>query len=423
MLYAFVRPFAKLAISIYFKKIYLSNTARIPKGKPVILACNHPTAFLEPCILACFLDRPLYFLVRGDFFKRPIQNFLLRALNMLPIFRKKDGDYNKLKTNYETFEACYKALSQNKTLMIFPEGHAVLEYRLRPLHKGIGRIVTGIFEKYPELEELYIVPVGVNYSKATQFRSTALIDFGEPFSTKKYTAYEENKAVAINTFMEDLSAAMKEQMIIVEKSSHDILAERLISMELGIAATENTTNKQDHALRKAQAMAKNISKLSDPERMMLEKETELYEIELLKHGLEDHTLLEEDKSLIKLRLLSYVSAPFAALGYLLNYFPNNYVRKIVDKKVNRVAYYPPVIISLNLGVYFMLVVFFLLLGLIVSWWILLVPILLLSLGFVYIKHKEWSHLLTQAFKKRKITSSKQDELLKSRAKIMAKLIS
>lgn len=26
--------------------------------KPLILAANHPTAFIEPCILACWLPKP-----------------------------------------------------------------------------------------------------------------------------------------------------------------------------------------------------------------------------------------------------------------------------------------------------------------------------------------------------------------------------
>ena len=72
MIYSFVRPIAAYALKIFFRKIYFTNRDRIPKGKPLILAINHPTAFIEPCILACFLPIKLHFLVRGDLFKKPL---------------------------------------------------------------------------------------------------------------------------------------------------------------------------------------------------------------------------------------------------------------------------------------------------------------------------------------------------------------
>ncbi|HKK79894.1 MAG TPA: 1-acyl-sn-glycerol-3-phosphate acyltransferase, partial [Phaeodactylibacter sp.] len=100
MLYYFVRPIAKLGLWVLYRHIHLSHTENIPRDKPVILAANHPTAFIEPCVLACFLRRPLYFLVRGNLFKKPLYDFLLRSLHMLPIFRLKDGGYGKLKHNY-----------------------------------------------------------------------------------------------------------------------------------------------------------------------------------------------------------------------------------------------------------------------------------------------------------------------------------
>ena len=78
-LYPIVRPLAALAIKTFFRKIHLSNMDRVPSDRPVILAANHPTAFMEPCILACYMDRPLHFLVRGDFFsKTPV--FFFAAL-------------------------------------------------------------------------------------------------------------------------------------------------------------------------------------------------------------------------------------------------------------------------------------------------------------------------------------------------------
>jgi len=80
MLYFLIRPLARLAILIFYRKVYFTNRDRIPAGKPVIMAVNHPTGFVEPCILAVFTREPLHYLVRGDLFRKPLFNFLLRSV-------------------------------------------------------------------------------------------------------------------------------------------------------------------------------------------------------------------------------------------------------------------------------------------------------------------------------------------------------
>ena len=93
MLYRLVRPLATLCFLVSYRKIYFSHSENIPKDKPVILAINHPTMFLEPCLLACFLDHSLHFLARGDVFSNAFYKKLLASLHILPIFRLKDGGY------------------------------------------------------------------------------------------------------------------------------------------------------------------------------------------------------------------------------------------------------------------------------------------------------------------------------------------
>lgn len=425
MLYAFVRPFARLAICIYFRKVFFSNADRIPKKQPVILACNHPTAFLEPCILACFLDRPLYFLVRGDFFKKKVYSFFLRALNMLPVYRQKDGDYQALKKNYSTFEACNEALKANKTLVIFPEGHAVLEYRLRSLHKGLARVAFGFFDKYPEAESLQIVPVGVNYSRADQYGSIAMIDFGHPIEAKEFwTADKDKRAIGMNKLLEELAKEMRKQMIIVEDPSQDIVANALLILGRSDQKENNAKIfvRSEEPLRKDQALVKQVAKLQLSERVMLEKDVETYNIKLLKHGLKDKTLFQPlNNFFFKQLQLILLSLP-AVIGYGLNYFPMKQVKKLVDSRIKRIAYYPPVFISVSLGVYFTLTIFFLLLSLTISWWLLWLILLFLGGGYAYLKYVVLKEKVIQERNRRKLTQNQQDELLKERAGIFAKLL-
>ena len=86
MLYAAVRPLATIGLKYYFRRIDLANADRIPENAAVIIAANHPTTFIEPCILACFLETPLHFMARGDFFKNSIAAKLLEVYTSSPFF-------------------------------------------------------------------------------------------------------------------------------------------------------------------------------------------------------------------------------------------------------------------------------------------------------------------------------------------------
>ena len=112
MLYHLVRPVARYVLGYYYRNIDITGLANIPPNAAVILAANHPTAFIEPCLLACFQPRTLHFLARGDLYKNWLATAVLRALNILPVYRIQDGGYGKLTQNYETFEECFVDLSR-----------------------------------------------------------------------------------------------------------------------------------------------------------------------------------------------------------------------------------------------------------------------------------------------------------------------
>ncbi|MBL0190325.1 MAG: 1-acyl-sn-glycerol-3-phosphate acyltransferase [Saprospiraceae bacterium] len=98
MLYLIIRPLARVFLFVFFRKIYLVGKENIPQTGPVILASNHPNAFTEACIYAVIQPRPVHFLTRADVFKNPLANKILRSLNMLPIYRFRDGYSSLQKT-------------------------------------------------------------------------------------------------------------------------------------------------------------------------------------------------------------------------------------------------------------------------------------------------------------------------------------
>jgi glycerol-3-phosphate O-acyltransferase/dihydroxyacetone phosphate acyltransferase len=415
MLYAFVRPLAKIGISIFFRRIYLTHTENIPKNKPVILACNHPTAFLEPCILACFLDRPLYYLVRGDYFDKPIYNFFLRALHMLPVYRRRDGDYSRIKDNFATFDACFDTLKKNKTLTIYPEGRTLFEYRLRSLKKGIGRIAMGLFDKYPDIEEAYIVPVGVNYTNFARFRSNVMIECGKPIPVRSYwEKYKDNPNQGVVQILQDLAPLMEKEMVVIEDPDRDELGQQLLEANRPLTHTYllPTFSKDDKALKDYQETARIINGLSDKDWKKVGHLQKEIQAELSKEGLERATLLglkvKQGATILKVILLAIP----ALVGYVINWPFIQFARNTVDKRIRRFEYRSPVLVGMSIGLYTALGLLSILLSLILwnAWLLLLLPFFLLT-GIAWIAFDHFRHLYIQGGRRRRTSQARQAEMV------------
>ena len=231
MLYFLVRPVARYVLRYYYRHIDLAGLEHIPRDAAVILAANHPTAFIEPCLLACFQSRPLHFLARGDLYKNRLTTWVLRALHILPVYRIQDGGYGKLTENYATFADCHAVLSGRRALMILAEGRCIHEKRLRPLKKGTARIALGALDRDSTLPEIYIVPVGVNFAAADRVRSTVMIRCGKPLLASSYlTAYRKNEAGGIRQLTEDLREALAPHVLQFPNLGTDLLYEARLQL-------------------------------------------------------------------------------------------------------------------------------------------------------------------------------------------------
>ncbi|RMG88435.1 MAG: hypothetical protein D6714_00690, partial [Bacteroidetes bacterium] len=179
MLYYIIRPIVRLALMVYFRKIFFTNERRVPTGMPLMFAVNHPTSFIDPILLACFSSRVFHFILRGDVYRSPkIVQWALRSINCIPIYRSSEG-FNNVKKNHQTFEYCHELWHAGAGIQVLVEGRTKHEKRLRPIAKGPARMILGYFEKYGD-DRFAIVPVGVNYSDSDQFRSFVYVDFGDP---------------------------------------------------------------------------------------------------------------------------------------------------------------------------------------------------------------------------------------------------
>jgi 1-acyl-sn-glycerol-3-phosphate acyltransferase len=173
---------------------------------------------MDALLLGVYTRRPVYFLTRADIFKKSFVISILKSLQMMPIYRLRDG-IQSLSQNDAVFDACFEILSKGKGVLIFPEGNHSSEYYLRPISKGASRLALDAREALDPNIKLYIVPTGINYFSHSQPWAKVKIVFGEAIDAAVYSKlYKEHKQKAYNKFKEDLAEGMKKTLIL---ATHD----------------------------------------------------------------------------------------------------------------------------------------------------------------------------------------------------------
>lgn len=178
LLYQIIKIPARLVIKIYCKSLKVQPPEALQFKGPLLIACNHPNSFLDAIIITTLFKQPVHSLARGDVFKKKWMAFIFKNLNMLPVYRTREGVEN-LENNYKSFEACEELFKKNGVVLIFSEGLCINEWHLRNLMKGTARLALSSWEQNIPLQ---ILPTGINYNSFRSFGKKVTLNFGKPFS-------------------------------------------------------------------------------------------------------------------------------------------------------------------------------------------------------------------------------------------------
>jgi len=204
--YLLIRFYIKIGLFFYTKEIKSVGKENIPQKGAVLFVVNHPNGLIDPLMVTTNTPRITHYLVRAASFKKSLIKKLLASLNLMPIYRIRDG-VKELSKNTEVFNDCYEILNKQRALMIFPEGSHDRRRTIRTISKGFTRILFGAFDKYPDLK-VTIIPVGVTYQNASQFSSKVAIHYGVPILANDFYNANEVKN-SVNALKEQVSNQLK----------------------------------------------------------------------------------------------------------------------------------------------------------------------------------------------------------------------
>ena len=368
MVYIVLRQIVKMVLSIYFRKVFIIGKDKIPEDKPLLIACNHPTGFIEPCVMACFLPISLHFMTRGDFFEKPLFNWFLRATHQLPIYRKKDG-FKSLRKNPNNFTEAVNKLKEGGKIIIYIEGSTSQDRLLRPFKKGLGRIAGEVITSDPDCE-LMVLPTCVNFSEANRFRSSVSVEIFEPIALDDYDFSEEKRFETVNTLTDDIYTSMERGVFHLSDLSQQDKFNRMLSKHLydGYPSFRPLVVESSHLKDVGFKLANSIN--------VLEEVDQAY-----------NTFEWEEKTTILDQLKAVFLFPFAIVGWIFNVIPAQISASFTKKKVSSREFIGPIIIASSLVIYLVYFLLIIILGILLDFRILLGLILIPASGVVYLYWK------------------------------------
>jgi len=373
MLWYFLRNTLYHCFRIYFKRHTIRGAEHIRQKGPMFIAMNHPNAFMDPISFATFLFYPrTYYMARGDAFKKGLATTVLQSLGIVPIYRLRDGGYESVKKNLDSFKVAYRLLNKGKKIMVFAEGLSVKERRLRSIQKGTAKMSFGYLEQGGN-HELKILPVGITYSEPEKFRPYVFFHIGEPIAVKDhYEEYKTHPAQAILKLTALLEERMKPLVPSLLHKENDVLIEQLQPILKGqfMEARKLDYHNPGHQQEYWKWVIEKLNKLTEEKPQLVEglrKETNDYHNQLCTLKMRDHLVYQASRGHGMLNFVNLFALifgfPFYLLGKLLNFLPYYLAQKIARKKVKNIEFKA----SITFGVGGLLLNFLFLIELVVVW--------------------------------------------------------
>ncbi len=199
------------------------NAERGRFENPCIVVSNHPSTLLDPLNAAIEIKTEVHFLANASLFKTPFTNWFFNTFYCIPVERYEDTGGKPL-NNAASFEKSTQHLAKGGCLYVAPEGTSYVFRRLRKVKTGTARIALAAESRHNFQLGLSILPIGLNYSDPTKFRSELLTIIGEPIPVADFKDdWERDEVEAVQNLTARVSQALSSLIIDTPDDEQDKL--------------------------------------------------------------------------------------------------------------------------------------------------------------------------------------------------------
>jgi 1-acyl-sn-glycerol-3-phosphate acyltransferase len=329
MLSRIVRFIILRLIQLFYPRIEARGEEYLP-DRPTLFVLNHPNGLLDPLVLMQALGRHVSFLAKSTFFINPIGRVLMQAFGALPVYRQRDvgkpggPPSGATNANEATFAGCRALLRTGQPIALFPEGTTHSNTMLLPLRTGAARIALSAEAEADWQLDLQIVPVGLWYQKKSQFRSSALVVFGQPFGLADFrSSYQSDHHAAVDALTEQIDARL--DTVVLQAENAELL--RGIPVVAAWTAPHELESLEDQHARTSELLAAYMRlRTTDPARLeSIAREARRYARVLRTLGIKDPWDLELSAArrgrIVALASWLIAGCIPAIAGFALSYLP------------------------------------------------------------------------------------------------------
>jgi 1-acyl-sn-glycerol-3-phosphate acyltransferase len=166
---------------------------------------------MDSLVVGAAVPRKVNFLATATLFKNPLLGGFLRAMGVVPVYRRQD-DPTKMDRNTQTFAATFDALAAGQLVAIYPEGTTHAEPHVQRIKTGAARIALDFEDRHPGT--LTVIPVGLTFEARRSFRGNVLVSFGPPIPVTPYLdAYRAEPVKAVDALTEAIQWGMEQEVV------------------------------------------------------------------------------------------------------------------------------------------------------------------------------------------------------------------
>ena len=184
---------------IYYRRIDV--VGELPPGDVGgrIFVANHVNGLVDPVLVMTTAPCVISPVGKSTLWSIPLLNWVLDAVDAVPVTRRKDDPTKAVGSNDAVFEAVANKLIKNGNILIFPEGISHNEPQLQKLRTGAARMLVRAANS--GAKGLTFQAVGLEFDARDVFRSRALVIYGPVREIDAITGDSEGRVRAATVAM------------------------------------------------------------------------------------------------------------------------------------------------------------------------------------------------------------------------------